>query len=90
MQELQFRNDIVIIDAGKGGAVVILDVEDYVKEAERQLKNKEQYRKITTNLLLLIMKLSTKLYQDFKKKTYKVRIPLRDLKQKTPRHLIYT
>ena len=90
MQELQFRNDIVIIDADKGGAVVILDVEDYVKEAERQLKNKEQYRKITTNLLLLIMKLSTKLYQDFKKKTYKVRIPLRDLKQKTPRHLIYT
>ena len=90
MQELQSRNDIVIIDADKGGAVVILDVEDYVKEAERQLKNKEQYRKITTNLLLLIMKLSTKLYQDFKKKTYKVRIPLRDLKQKTPRHLIYT
>ena len=90
MQELQSRNDIVIINADKGGAVVILNVEDYVKEAERQLKNKEKYRKITTNLLLLIMKLSTKLYQDFKKKTYKVRISLRDLKQKTPRHLIYT
>ena len=90
MQELQSRDDIVIINADKGGAVVILNVEDYVKEAERQLKNKEKYRKITTNLLLLIMKLSTKLYQDFKKKTYKVRISLRDLKQKTPRHLIYT
>ena len=46
MQEMQSRNDIVITDADKGGAVVILDVEDYVKEAERQLKNKENYRKI--------------------------------------------
>ena len=46
MQELQSRNDIVINDADKGEAVVILDVEDYVKEAERQLNNKENYRKI--------------------------------------------
>ena len=46
MQELQFRKDIGITDADKGGAVVILDVEDYVKEAERQLNNKENYRKI--------------------------------------------
>ena len=45
MQELQSRNDIVITDADKGGAVVILDVEDYVKQAERQLNNKENYRK---------------------------------------------
>lgn len=28
----------VITHAGKGGTVAILDVEDYVKEAERQLK----------------------------------------------------
>ena len=42
MQELQSRNDI----SDKGGAVVILDVEDYVKEAERQLNSKENYRKI--------------------------------------------
>ena len=28
----------VITDADKGGTVAILDVEDYVKEAERQLK----------------------------------------------------
>ena len=60
MQELQSRNDIVITNAEKGGAVVILDVEDYVKEAERQLKNKENYRKIICDLLLLTMKLSTK------------------------------
>ena len=46
MQELQSRNDKVITNANKDGVVVILDVEDYVKEAERQLKNKKNYRKI--------------------------------------------
>ena len=35
MQKLQSRNDIVITDANKGGAVVILHVEDYAKKAER-------------------------------------------------------
>ena len=49
MQELQSRNDIIITDGDKGGVVLILDVEDYVKEAERQLNNKENYRKIYYN-----------------------------------------
>ena len=44
MQELQSRKDIVITDADKGGAVV--NVEDYVKEAERRLNNRENYRRI--------------------------------------------
>ena len=70
MQELQSRNDKVITDVDKGGAIVILDVETYVKEAERQLSNKENYRKIIYDPAVLTMKLSTKLYQDFKNKTY--------------------
>ena len=45
MQELQSRKDIVIIDANRSGAVVILDSEGYVKEAERQLNNKENTEK---------------------------------------------
>ena len=40
------RNDIIIAKADKGGAVVITDVEDYVKEAEHQLNNKDAYRKL--------------------------------------------
>ena len=36
MHELQSRKDRVITNASKDGAVAILDVEDYVKEAERQ------------------------------------------------------
>ena len=46
MQELQSRNNIVIItNADKGGAVVILEVEDYVKEVGRQLNNQEKLQK---------------------------------------------
>ena len=37
LKELADRNDIII----KGGAVVIIDVQDFLKEAEHQLNNKE-------------------------------------------------
>ena len=40
------RNDIIITKANKGGAVVIIDVEDYIKEAEHQLTNKDSYKKL--------------------------------------------
>ena len=40
------RNDIVIPKADKGGAVVIIDVEDYIKEVEHQLSNKDAYKKL--------------------------------------------
>ena len=43
-----------------------------------------------TYLLQSAMKLSRKLYQDFKKKIYQVRVYLRDLKQKTSRHYNFT
>ena len=34
MKELSEREDIVITKDDKGGAVVIVDVKDYIKEAE--------------------------------------------------------
>ena len=40
------RNDIIITRADKGAAVVIINVEDYVKEAEHQLNNKHAYKKL--------------------------------------------
>ena len=49
LKELAERNDIVIIKADKGGAVVIIDVQDYVKEAEHQLNNKDAYKKLQYN-----------------------------------------
>ena len=38
------QNDIIVTKADKGVAVVIIDVEDYVKEAEHQFSNKDGYK----------------------------------------------
>ena len=44
LEELKHREDIVITNAEKGGAVVRLDVKDYIKESERQLNDTKQDR----------------------------------------------
>ena len=41
LKELKHREAIVVTNADKGGALVILDVKDYIKESERQLNNTE-------------------------------------------------
>ena len=45
LQNLSKRDDIIITKADKGGAVVIVDVDDYIQEANRQVDNKEFYKK---------------------------------------------
>ena len=46
LQKLRNRDDIIITKADKGGAVVILDVQDYIAEAERQLNDTTSYEKL--------------------------------------------
>ena len=46
MEELAKRKDIIITNADKGGAVVIMDVEKYINEANRQLSDKCNYEKL--------------------------------------------
>ena len=46
LKELANRNDIIITKADKGGPVVIIDVEDYLKKAEHQLNSKDAYKKL--------------------------------------------
>ena len=46
MKELSEWEDIIITKADKGGAVVIVGKKDYIKEAERELNNTENYRKL--------------------------------------------
>ena len=41
MEELTKRKDIIITNADKGGAVVIMDVEKYINEANHQLSDKQ-------------------------------------------------
>ena len=48
LYELPKRNVIIISNAAKGGTVVIQDVKDYIKEAERQLVNKEYYKMLVS------------------------------------------
>ena len=43
---LQKRNDIIITKADKGGAVVILDIKDYIDEANRQLNDTNNYEQL--------------------------------------------
>ena len=49
MNNLKEREDIVITNTNKRGAIVISDVKDYVEEANRQLSNKKHYQKLPTN-----------------------------------------
>ena len=46
MKKLSREEDIIITKVNKGGAVVIVDVQGYIKEAERQLNNIKNYRKL--------------------------------------------
>ena len=46
MEKLAKRKDIIITNADKGGAVVIIDVEKYINEANRQLSDKRNYKKL--------------------------------------------
>ena len=46
MEELAKRKDIIITSADKGGAVVIMDVEKCINEANRQLFDKRNYKKL--------------------------------------------
>ena len=43
---LQKRNNIIITKADKGGAVVILDIKDYIDEANRQLNDTNNYKQL--------------------------------------------
>ena len=67
MKELSEREDIIITKADRGGAVVIVDVKDYIKEAERQLNNTENYRKLQEDPTATNMKLLNDTIERFKK-----------------------
>ena len=50
LKELQTRDDIIITNADKGGAVVIQDVDNYITESYRQLNDDTFYQKQTFDL----------------------------------------
>ena len=49
LKNIKERNDIIITHADKGGALVIIDILDYLKEADRQLKDTNFYTTLDHN-----------------------------------------
>ena len=49
LDNLKTMEDIVITNADKGGAVVVHDVKNYIKEAMKQLGDKSFYKKLNHN-----------------------------------------
>ena len=66
LQNLMHMNDIIICNADKGGAVVILDVADYIQEAMRQLSKTEHYKALPTDPTALHCELVNSTIEKFK------------------------
>ena len=52
MQELSKSKDLIITNADKGGAVVIMGTCSYIKEANTQLSDRASYKQLTQDLTL--------------------------------------
>ena len=49
LEHIKTMDDIIITNADKGGAVVVQDVKNYVKEAMRQLNDRSFYKRLNHN-----------------------------------------
>ena len=52
MEEQAKRKDLIITNADKGGAVVIMNTDSYIKEANRQMSDKVSYKQLTEDQTL--------------------------------------
>ena len=91
MEELAKRKDIIITNADKGGAVVIMDVEKYINEANRQLSDKRNYKKLQEDPTLQHSNLVNDTIDRFKKENLlskKLADGLKSVNPKTPKFYI--
>ena len=86
MKELSEREDIIITKADKGGAVVIVDVKDYIKEAEGQLNDTENYRKLQEDPTATNMKSINDTIERFKNQKLVNQKVAEGLKKMTQKH----
>ena len=93
MEELTKRKDIIITNADKGGAVVIMDVEKYINEGNRQLSNKCNYKKLQETPTLQDSNLVNDTIDRFKKENLlskKLADGLKSVNPKNPKVLHFT
>ena len=48
MEVLTKRKDLIITNADKGGTVLIMDTDSYIKEVNQQLSDKASYKQLKT------------------------------------------
>ena len=87
LQELSKRDDIVKTKADKGGAVVIIDVKDHIKEAESQLENKYKYDRLKYDLIETHNRLVNDTIERFKKQKMMKEKVAEGLNTENPRSL---
>ena len=91
MEQLAKRKDIIITNAGKGGAVVIMAVKKYINEANRQLSDKRNYNKLKEDPTLQHSNLVNDTIDKFKKENLlskKLADRLKSVNPKTPKFYI--
>ena len=91
MEELAKRKDLIITNADKDGAVVIMDTDRYSKEANQQLSDKASYKKLTQDPTLQHEKMvnqTRKTYKNEKLLPKKTADGLKVSNPKTPRFYI--
>ncbi|XP_053087907.1 uncharacterized protein LOC117596799 isoform X1 [Pangasianodon hypophthalmus] len=70
LKELQTNRDIIIKPADKGSAIVIMDKQQYLLEANRQLNNTNHYTLLPHSLQQETQSLVTSILQDLKQKGF--------------------
>ena len=91
IEELAKRKDIILTNADKGGAVVLTDVEKYIKEANPQLSDKRNYKTLQEDPTLQHSNLVNDTIDRFKKENLlpnKLAEGLKSINPKPPKFYI--
>ena len=70
MKELAKRKNLIITNAHKGGAVVIIDRDSYIKEANPQLSDKTSYKQLTQDPTLQHSRMINQTIEKFKNERF--------------------
>ena len=66
MEELAKKKDLIITDVDKGGTVVIMDTESYIREANRKLSEKVSSNQLTQDTPLQHNRMVNQTIETFK------------------------
>ena len=90
MEELVKRKDLVITNADKDGAVVIMGTDSYIEEAKWQLTEKTSYKQLTQDPIIQHNKMVNQTIERFKNEKLLPKETADGLKISNPRHQSFT